>query len=106
MGRIRDWLASHTAARRFSRLEREAREVILECTDTLEKLNTMAARLAKREARARREAADAAQADEQPAQRVVGARDHKAALRARAARQLNLPVPHHREVMPQGETDP
>lgn len=79
--------------RRFARLEREARELILELTDALEKLNTMAARLAKREARARREAQEAAQTLEQPQMRVVGGRDHKAALRARAARQMNLPAP-------------
>ena len=52
--------------RRFNRMERELRELTVEVSDALEKMNAWAARLAKREKRALADMAELLEAPEDP----------------------------------------
>jgi len=84
LARVGEWFSLTASVRR---LERDAREILTEATLTLEKLNTLAARLARRDARAFRKALDAPEINDQPVARVVGTprphAAHKAEVRAR-----------------------
>lgn len=119
MGRFRDWMATFTASARMRRLEREARELIQETADTLEKLNTAFARMAKRESRAlvrRAEQLDlappsaAALPGEQAELRAVGGEplSRKAALRRRVfgGRGADFPRPTVNPLLPGSQLAP
>lgn len=100
VGRMTDALLTLLAPgwdSRLRRLEAQAREVTVELASTLEKLNTWAAREAKRQSRAARERVEEIAGDHAPAQQLplpvtVPVKRSKSELRALLAQGILKPA--------------